>query len=100
MISLPDLHDATLNNMDFEWDAAIAHLTLKVGVAASDVAVIEAVGVTNIRCSRLLPWRPSSSVNSTTLEARAGGRCLTIEMQSGDVLEICCREVAVKRASE
>lgn len=98
MILLPDLHDATLKNVNFDWEAAMVLLTFKIGVAASDVALIKAQGVTNLKCPRLLPWGRSSSVNSTAIEPFADGQFLSIEMQSGDVLEIFCREVAVEPA--
>ncbi len=100
MTSLPDLHDATLKNVDFEWETAKVQLTFKTGVAASQIAIIEADGVTNLKCPRLLPWGPSSSVNSTALKTLNDGHFLTIEMQSGDVLEVYCRNVVVKRAPE
>jgi hypothetical protein len=98
--SLRDLHDATLKNVSLEWQTAIALLTFKIGIADSDVAIVEAKGVTNLNCPRLLPWGPSSSVNSAGLEEHADGRCLTIEMQSGDFLESFCREIEVKQPSE
>jgi hypothetical protein len=94
---LPDLHDATLRTVNFEWGSGTAHLRLKIGVGTFDVAIVEARGVTNLKCPRLFPWGPSSSVNTTALEELAGGQLLTIEMQSGDVLEISCRAVVVKR---
>jgi hypothetical protein len=96
-ISLPDLHDATLKSVNFEWETAAVRLTLKTGVAPSDVAVVEAEGVTSLNCPRLQPWGPSSSVNAAALEELADGKVLSIEMQSGDVIEIRCRAVAVKR---
>ena len=68
MTSLPNLHDATLKSVNFGWEAAVVHLSFKIGVAASDVAVVQAEGVTSLKCSRLLPWGPSSSVNTTALE--------------------------------
>jgi hypothetical protein len=99
MISLPDLHDATLKSVNFEWETAIARLRFKTGVAVSEVAVVEAEGVTSLECPRLLPWGPSNSVNTTAVEELADGQLLTVEMQSGDVLEIHCRGVVLKRES-
>jgi hypothetical protein len=100
MISLPDLHDATLKGVNFGWEAGVVHLTFKVGIAASDLAVVEAEGVTCLKCPRLYPWGPSSSVNAAAIEELADGRLLTVEMQSGDVLEVHCRGVAVKRDAQ
>jgi hypothetical protein len=93
---LPDLHDATFNNLSLEWETANASLEFRTGVSAPGVATIHADSVTNLKCSHLLPWGPSSSVNVATLETRTTDQLLTIEMQSGDVIEICCREVRLK----
>jgi hypothetical protein len=41
---------------------------------------------------------PSSSVNAARVEELADGKLLTIEMQSGDVLEVRCSGVAVKQS--
>jgi hypothetical protein len=100
MISLASLHDATLESVNFDWARGVVHLTLKIMLPGFSGAVIGAKDVTELKCPRLLPWGPSNSVNSVALEALADGRCLTVEMQSGDVLEVCCRDVEVKPASE
>jgi hypothetical protein len=97
MISLSDLHDATLQTVSFGWEAGAVSLTFKIGVAASDLAMVEADGVTSLKCPRLYPWGPSSSVNTATVEELVDGKLLTVEMQSGDVLEVSCRGVSVKR---
>jgi hypothetical protein len=97
MISLSDLHDATLKEVRLEWGGGVVHLTFKTGIADSDLAVVEAEGVTSLKCPRLYPWGPSSSVNIAALEEIADGRVLTVEMQSGDVLEVRCRAVAARR---
>jgi len=99
MISLSDLHDATLKTVEFGWEAAVIRLMLKIGPAPSDLAVLEAHGVTSLVCPRLCPWGPSSSVNAATIEALADGKLLTVEMQSGDVLEVRCVEVSVERGA-
>jgi len=75
----------------------VVGVSFKTGVDASDVAVVEVEGVTSLKCPRLFPWGPSCSVNTTALEQLADGQLLTVEMQSGDVLEVCGRGVAVKR---
>ncbi|MGB7621436.1 MAG: hypothetical protein WBN92_03715 [Terriglobia bacterium] len=96
MISFSDLHDATLIDIRFEWEAAVVVLTLKVGESAIDTAVVEANGVTDLKCPHLMPWGRSKSVNSTSLKKEGDGQLLAIEMQSGDTLEIFCREVKIK----
>jgi len=87
-------------SVNFEWKNAMVLLTFKTGVSTSAVAVVEAEGVTNLKCPHLLPWGPSSSVNSMAFETVADGKFLTIRMQSGDELEICCQKVTFRRAPE
>jgi hypothetical protein len=95
MTSLTALHDATLQTVNFGWETGVVRLTFEVGVASSDLAIVEAEGVTSLKCPRLYPWGSSSSVNAAAVEESVDGKLLTIEMQSGDVLEVRCREVAV-----
>jgi len=89
MVSLPDLHDATLKDLTFEWETATIMLTFSVGTAPPDRAVVKAEGVTDLKCPRLMPWGPSNSVNSMALEAVAGRQ-----------ITISCSEVSVDQASE
>ena len=99
MISLSDLHDATLKAVNFGWETGVVHLTFKVGVAPSDLAIVEVQGVTSLICPRLCPWGPSSSVNAAAVEEFTDGRVLTIEMQSGDVLEVRCVAIEIRRGA-
>jgi hypothetical protein len=93
MFSLSNLHDATLESVNLEWAEGVVHVTFKVhGFRA---VVLEAKDLFKMTCPRLGPWGPSNSVNSAEIVALADSQCLTIEMQSGDVLEISCREVSV-----
>jgi hypothetical protein len=76
MSTIPRLHDATLETLTFHWE------------------VVRAV------CPRALPWGPSDSVNEVKMQEVSDARLLSVEMQSGDVLEISCREVLVKSAEQ
>jgi hypothetical protein len=100
MISLASLHDATLENVNLDWARGVVHLTLKMMMPGFSGAVIEAKDVTELKCPRLLPWGPSNSVNSVALDALGDGRRVTVEMQSGDVIEVRCQDVEVKPAPE
>ena len=46
--------------------------------------------------SSAFPVGPSDSVNEAKVQSCTAGLCLTIEMQSGDLLEITCKEVMEK----
>jgi hypothetical protein len=51
-------------------------------------------------CPRVFPWGPSDSVNEVKLELVENGRHLSVEMQSGDTLEIHCGEAWIKQLAE
>jgi|HubBroStandDraft_6_1064221.scaffolds.fasta_scaffold1424896_1 hypothetical protein len=91
MTELPRLHDATLQNMNLDWEAGTISLTLQVGPAASDLGELRAEGLTDFACPRLMPWGPSNSVNGISTEDVAGGKLIAVEMQSGDLIKIQCR---------
>jgi hypothetical protein len=58
---------------------------------------LEVTEVEGIVCPRLFPWGPSSSVNEVKLLSTAAGVTLVIEMQSGDLLKINCKEVLERK---
>ena len=95
MNRLRDLHDATLRSVTFDWMGGTALLAFKTGKAEPDL-VLESRDVTDLRCPRHQPWGPSVSVNSATVTEAPGGCLLAVEMQSGDLIEISCREVVLK----
>jgi hypothetical protein len=89
---LSDLHDATLMNLAFAWESAKLRLEFRTGVDA--ILIIEAEGVSDLRCPRNSPWGPSSSVNTVSVEALSEEcQLLAVEMQSGDVVEIRCQKI-------
>jgi hypothetical protein len=100
MNSLPDLHDATLDTLQFDWKTARLQLRFKIGVEKYDFIVVEAMDVTYLDCPRLLPWGPSNSVNGAKLERLDVDHMLEIEMQSGDLLKVSCSGLILKLISE
>jgi hypothetical protein len=80
------LHDATLEEISFDWSNGVVELRLR---AAAGPCVVRGVGVTKLSAPRAHPWGPSSSVNELRGPRTVGERAfLEIEMQSGDVIEI------------
>jgi hypothetical protein len=57
--------------------------------------MLVASGVISIVCPRRFPWGPSDSVNEATVRLVPEGKVLSIEMQSGDLLEIICSDVNI-----
>jgi hypothetical protein len=93
---LGGLHDATLELLIFNWREGTLQIALKTGTGQLDKTTLFARGVTELRCPRLLPWGPSSSINTTNLEQLGDASyLLTIEMQSGDSIEVCCGDVSL-----
>jgi hypothetical protein len=90
------MHDATLESLTFSWEEGLVLLRLSTGVNGTGVVILEATDVKGIVCPRLFPWGPSDSVNEAKVQSRTAGVYLTIEMQSGDLLEITCKEVLEK----
>ncbi len=91
------LHDATLESLTLHWEEGVVLVKLSTGVNGTGAVTLEASGVIRAVCSRVFPWGPSDSVNEVKLEQIADGRLLSVEMQSGDVLEVRCREVSVRQ---
>jgi hypothetical protein len=100
MTTVPRLHDATLETLTFHWEEGIVRIRLSTGITGTGVVTLEAVGVVRAVCPRAFPWGPSNSVNEVKMQEVSNGRLLSIEMQSGDVLEICCTGVLVESAEK
>ena len=100
MSTIPRLHDATLETLTFHWEEGIIRIRLSTGIHGTGVGTLEAIGVVRAVCPRALPWGPSDSVNEVKMQEVSDARLLSVEMQSGDVLEISCREVLVKSAEQ
>jgi hypothetical protein len=98
--TVPKLHDATLESRTLHWGEGVVHVRLSTDMNGAGVVILEASGVLRAVCPRVFPWGPSDSVNEVKLEQVANGRLLSLEMQSGDVLEVCCREVSVRQDAE
>ena len=100
MTTVPRLHDATLDTLTLHWDEGAVRIRLSTGINGTGVVTLEAVGVRSLVCPRALPWGSSDSVNEVKIQRATDGELLSVEMQSGDILEIRCREVLVKLAEE
>lgn len=95
-----DLHDAVLENIIVNWEAQTVILRLgefgtrkKIDITAHDF--------TNLSVPRDNPWGDSKSINNTTSPKlqENGNYLYTIEMQSGDVIEIEAKSFEVKKES-
>jgi hypothetical protein len=95
---VPKLHDSTLETLSLLWVAGTVRIRLSTGINGTGVVTLEAVGVRRAVLPRAFPWGPSDSVNEVRLTQDSEGQLLSIEMQSGDVLEIFCKEVLVEQA--
>lgn len=94
------LHDATLETFTLHWAEGIVRARLRTGIEGTGVVILEAVEVVRALCPRTFSWGPSDSVNEVKLEHFENGRLLSIEMQSGDVLEIYCKGASIREGAE
>ena len=86
-------HDWILVSINFDWQSASLNIHLQ-DLARSNRLLI-AEGVSEFRVPRKNEWGASISVNEVTeSEVQAGdGKCLQIEMQSGDTIVIKAKKI-------
>jgi hypothetical protein len=94
---LAALHDATFVMLEVDW--ASGELRFRFATPAG-AACLHARRFSELECPRLHPWGPSVSVNRATAGSAERGVRLTIEMQSGDVIEACAEDFVVERAAD
>lgn len=89
------MHDWTLVRIWFDWQHA--RVTIDLEDLSFTVRTLVAEGVRELRVPKANEWGPSVSVNQVAEdEAEHGqGRCLRIEMQSGDVIQLVAERIAL-----
>ena len=96
MISIKQLHDATLVSLEVDWKSGELRCNLDVGVGATTIVRLLGRGLTCLKCHREFPWGPSEDVNHVQVNnANKNSVVLTIEMQSGDVIEADLQDVVL-----
>jgi hypothetical protein len=88
--TLPNLHDAILESVEIDWQAATATLRLElVGDPPPTLALVLS-GVREVHISREEPWGPSVQVNvAEYLDTnQQGDLTLRLELQSGDEIRL------------
>jgi hypothetical protein len=93
---LPDLHDATLSSVGFDWRDGSLQATVR---TSDGVRTLEFTGVDDVRLSHRLPWGPSEHIGNIRVEDLPNGIRAHIEMQRGDAIEIACKSVRVSDPS-
>jgi hypothetical protein len=96
MIQLNQLHDATLAKIEFDWEIAELLFDFETCISGTPRVQILAFQVSNFICPRKHPWGPSVSVNEIKSEQKGESTFLLMEMQSGDVFEVICKEYSLK----
>lgn len=89
------MHDWMLVKIGFDWQDA--RVTIELEDLTPSVRFLVAEGVQELRVPKANEWGPSVNVNEITEgEAKHGqGRCLRIEMQSGDVIQIVAERITL-----
>ena len=83
------MHDWTLSKIDFDWHAARVTVEFRDSTSAKRTLIAE--GAREFLIPKAEEWGPSVSFNGVLSETEAGsarGKCLELEMQSGDVIRI------------
>ena len=93
-MSLTNLHDATLLSLAIDWHKRELCCTFSVFPEAT-VRLI-ARSLTLLKAPRNEPWGPSVSVNEVRTVKLDAMTLLSIEMQSGDVIEVCAQDVTLE----
>jgi hypothetical protein len=96
MISLKELHDATLTGLEVDWASGDLRCNFKASIGERTAVRLLAHGLTSLKCPRLFPWGKSASVNSARVDKREREILLFIEMQSGDVIEAIVEDVVLE----
>lgn len=93
------LHDATLRSLSLDWSSGALTLELSLSEEPIVAARLVAEGVRQLVCPRHQPWGRSKSINSVAGPSPSveGVSTLTIEMQSGDVLEVQAASFVLER---
>ena len=86
------LHDATVESIDISWAKSECFLRLRAVTKPNNYAepcILEFRGLKHLRLSKEQPWGPSVSING----AKFTNGAVSIEMQSGDTIEIVASEM-------
>jgi len=96
MLCLKDLHDATLTGLEVDWANGELRCNFRVSMGEKRNVRLLAHGLTFLKCPRRLPWGRSVSVNSANADTLENGILLSIEMQSGDLIEANVENVTLE----
>lgn len=87
------LHDGQLRTLSLDWKRGTARMEISAG---NNVSIqISARGVATFEAPRQQPWGPSDFILSAYFTDTKGPSSLTIEMQSGDVIQLLASEIDV-----
>jgi galactose mutarotase-like enzyme len=86
-MKLSDLHDASLIQVIVDWGGGLLSCRLN---AKEGHVILEAHSMQKLECPRFNPWGPSVSINEVKTYDIDSGIRITMEMQSGDIIDIIC----------
>lgn len=90
------MHDWVLVSVSVDWEVGTARLELSWD---GHLQAITARGLSNLLLPRRHPWGPSVHVNEShgPTQLESGDHLLSIEMQSGDKIELIAKEIEMPR---
>jgi hypothetical protein len=97
---LSTLHDATLHSVQLDWASGDVRFELSAAVedgGGVSRVVLHAREVSLLHCPRQLKWGPSASLYQVRSSLSLKGVLrLEVEVQSGDIIEVEARDIAVE----
>ena len=96
------LHDATLLSLSVNWKRRSAEIRLITPTSPSLSRRYRRPGLTHFDVPRLTPWGESASINTAVVQSSQGAKTkrLSVEMQSGDVIEVDADEFVLVYADD
>lgn len=88
MNDVEDFHDAVLMDLTFDWAKRCLRCSLRLVSDNAETKQIIFEGVSKVVVPSSRPWGRSSSINALKRIPRGDEFAFSLEMQSGDIIEI------------
>ena len=93
MKNISHLHDATLIDVILNWESGDVVISLKPSDEILNMFILRVLECSMVNITRDLPWGKSVSVNEVTINEDIENVYCSIEMQSGDKIEVVGQKI-------
>jgi hypothetical protein len=91
-----DFHDSSLLSIALDWSSGELKISFKLSDVHATAVTLLAKETNLFVCKRDFPWGKSVSINEVAVEEKEAFRRILVRVQSGDDLEIGCRDAFVR----